>query len=515
MTTAPASQEAPGKFREPAKLPRTIIVGSGMSGIAMAIALLEAGSDDFVILEKGDRIGGTWRENSYPGLACDVPSPFYALRSDLNPHWSRLFSPGAEIQAYFESVVERRGLRRFIRFGVHVTSAAWDGRCWHVHDSTGTEYVAPALVAATGVLHQPRMPDLAGLEEFAGPVFHSARWDHSVELSGRRVGVVGTGSTGVQIVTALAETCAEVVQFQRTPQWVATVPNPHIPGWLRAATARVPGLAALAYEVSRIGFDALAAAIIADGWRRKVFQGMARRSLAAVADPQLRERLKPADQPGCKRLIMSPGYYRAVQKPHVVVEDTAIERVEADGVRLADGRVRRLDVLVLATGFDAQAYIRPMRVLGRDGADLDEAWANGPFAHYTSMVPGFPNLFLLLGPNSPIGNSSLVPLAEAQSRYAVRWLRHLAESGCTAIEPTPEATEVFRVRLREAMPKTLWVTGCDSWYLGPDGVPVLWPWSTAQFRRAMARLRHRDFLEHREPGAVEPPSAPAMVEVGR
>lgn len=482
-----------------APLPGVVIVGAGMSGIAMAIALLEAGSDDFVILEKGQRIGGTWRENTYPGLACDVPSAFYAFRTDLNPSWSKLFSPGAEIQAYFEAVVRRRGLERFIRFGVEVVSAEYDDGIWTLTDADGGTYQAPVFVGATGVLHRPRYPDIDGLDTFEGSVFHSARWDHDVTLGGARVGVIGTGSTGVQITVALAEVCDHVVQFQRTPQWVATVPNPPIPALLRRALGWIPGAPRGMYELNRTLFDTITTAVVKDGWRRRAFQGLARRSLRAVDDPELRRQLRPEDEPGCKRLIMSPSYFTTVQQPHVMVESRAIANVEPTGVRLKDGTLHELDVIVLATGFDAQAFLRPMRVTGRGEAELDSVWANGPMAHYTTTVPGFPNLFLILGPNSPIGNTSLVPLAEAQSRYVVRWLERMRERDLASVEPTMEATQRFRERIREDMAPTVWVSGCDSWYLGPDGVPLLWPWSPRRFRQEMRHPRYEDFDETRRP----------------
>lgn len=478
-----------------ANLPGVVIVGAGMSGIAMAIALLEAGSEDFVILEKSNRIGGTWRDNTYPGLACDVPSAFYAYRTDLNPNWSRLFSPGTEIQAYLESVVRRRGLERFIQFGVEVVKAEYGEGSWTLTDATGATYEAPVFVGATGVLRRPCYPDIDGLDTFAGSVFHSARWDHGATLEGARVGIIGTGSTGVQITTALADVSARVVQFQRTPQWVATVPNPRIPSAVRRAADLVPGVPAAVYEVNRRLFDSMATAVIRDGWHRRLFQGYTRRSVQVVGDPELRGQLQPSDQPGCKRLIMSPGYFKAVQQPHVTVESGAISHVEPSGVRLKDGTLHELDVLVLATGFDAQAFIRPMEVRGRDGLALDDVWADGPVAHYTTTVPGFPNFFLILGPNSPIGNSSLVPLSEAQSRYVVTWLRRMSDRGIRSVEPTAEATGRFREKIRDAMAPTVWVTGCDSWYLGQDGIPMLWPWTANRFRQAMRNPRYADFVE--------------------
>ncbi|MGB5795291.1 MAG: SDR family NAD(P)-dependent oxidoreductase [Mycolicibacter algericus] len=479
----------------PDPLPSVAIIGAGISGIAMGMALQDVGAADFTIFEKAERIGGTWRENTYPGLTCDVPSHYYTYRSVPNPDWSHLFSPGEEIAEYLHNVVRSRRLDAHIRFGNEVVDGEFkDGR-WHLRSAGGDVHCADVLVCATGVLHHPKTPDISGLADFAGPCFHSARWDHDVTVAGARIGVIGTGSTGVQITSALAETAASVTLFQRTPHWVATIPNPAVPKMAKALLRHVPFADSLWYESIRHAFDEFAKATTANGWQRRAMAQMAQRSLAAVNDQTLRSELTPDYQPGCKRLIFSPTFYGAAQRDNVAVVTEKIDQVQSDGVRTADGQLHQLDVLVLATGFEAHAYMRPMQLTGRDGITLDEAWAHGPHAYLTTAVPGLPNMFMVLGPHSPVGNSSLVPVAETQARYVVSWLQRMRDRNLAEIEVTAEATDAFRRAVDDALPDTLWATGCDSWYLGPDGKPVLWPWPMARFNRDLAQLRPHDFHE--------------------
>ncbi|ORA36173.1 monooxygenase [Mycobacterium branderi] len=479
----------------PDPLPSVAIVGAGISGIAMALALQDAGAANFTILEKADRIGGTWRENTYPGLTCDVPSHYYTYRELPNPDWSHLFSPAEEISAYLQRVVQERRLTPHIRFGAEVVDGEFKDSRWHLRTASGETHTADVLVCATGVLHHPKIPAIAGLDDFAGPCFHSARWDHDVPVAGARIGVIGTGSTGVQITAALAETAGFITLFQRTPHWVATVPNPAIPRVVKALLRHVPFTDAALYESIRHAFDEFAKATTENGWQRRAMAWLSRSSLATVGDRQLRAALTPDYQPGCKRLIFSPSFYRAVQRDNVHVATEKIDHVRPDGVQTSDGQVHQLDVLVLATGFDAHAYMRPMRLTGRDGITMDDAWANGPHAYLTTAVPGLPNMFLMLGPHSPVGNSSLVPVAETQARYVVSWLRRMRDRNLAEVEVSAEATDAFLREVDDALPDTLWATGCDSWYLGPDGKPVLWPWPMARFNRDLAEVRPADFYE--------------------
>nr|WP_272936686.1 NAD(P)/FAD-dependent oxidoreductase [Mycobacteroides chelonae] len=471
------------------------VIGAGMSGIAMALALQDAGFSEFTIFEKAQRLGGTWRENSYPGLTCDVPSHYYSYRDMPNPNWSQLFSPGSEIQGYLEQVVSKRHLHRHIRFGTDIVAAEFVDDHWELRTADGVSYRADVLVCATGVLHRVREPAIEGLGDFDGPRFHSARWNHDIPLEGVRVGVIGSGSTGVQITSALAGRAASVTLFQRTPHWVATLPNPRVPTPVRSALRRVPGASRALYSANKRAFDVLAKAVTEESWQRKAFAKLARSSLARVADDGLRAALTPAYEPGCKRLVISPTFYRAIQRDDVHLVTAGVDRVVAEGVRTVDGTLHKLDVLVTATGFDAHAYMRPMALTGRGGITIHEAWRRGPHAYRSTVVPGFPNLFLMLGPYSPLGNSSLVPVAETQARYVVSWLQRIRDRNVASIEVTPEAAEQFRTEVAAALPNTLWATGCDSWYIGPDGKPVLWPWTMHKFRADLAEPDPADFVE--------------------
>lgn len=467
---------------------RVIVMGAGMAGILSAIKLREAGIDDVVLYEKADRLGGTWRENTYPGVACDVPSHLYSYSFALNPDWSHTFASGAEIQAYFERVAADHGVVPLIRFGEEVTRCDWrDGR-WHVVTASGTHDEADVLIAATGVLHHPKRPDIEGLETFAGACFHSARWDHDVELAGARVGIVGTGSTAVQIVSAVVEEVAHLTLFQRTAQWIAPVHNdaydPSFQAELREHPEQLEDLhqrlndAFEIYSHAIVEADSPAMAAIEDGCRINLEQH--------VADPGLREQLRPGYRAGCKRLVLSEDFYDAIQHPHAELVTAGIERVEPAGVRTVDGVLHELDVLVLATGFRTDAFLRPMEVTGRDGVTLAQAWDPRPVAHLSVTMPDFPNLFLLNGPNGPVGNFSLIEVAELQLGYCLALIERLRSGESREITPTPEATQRFEDERVEASKATIWSTGCSSWYLDDRGVPTVWPFRFTRFREEMA-----------------------------
>ncbi|HEX4904765.1 MAG TPA: NAD(P)/FAD-dependent oxidoreductase [Acidimicrobiales bacterium] len=465
--------------------PRVVVVGSGMSGLCAVHYLREAGVDDITVLEKRGSIGGTWRDNTYPGLACDVPSRFYQFTFATNPDWSHLFSPGAEIAAYFEKVADDLDLRRHVRFGQEVTSIERVDGEWVVRTAAGGEWRADFVLSAAGVLHHPHVPDIAGAEEFEGALFHSARWDHDVPLEGARVGIIGSGSTGVQITTALSTVASKVSVFQRSPHWVVTLPNPAYPRLLKAAHRRLSALDHGGYLAYRTAMELFAQALVQDGVRRRAIELLCRSSLAMVRDRDLRAKLTPDYQPGCRRLVMSPGYFKAVQRDTVDVVTDAIERITPTGVRTADGEEHDLDVLVLATGFDAHAFIRPASVVGDGGRTLDDVWADGPKAYYGVAVPGLANLFMLMGPHSPVGNYSLTAIAESQAAFVAGWIERWAAGEFDTVEVSQEAYEEHQRAMNAAMPGTVWASGCTSWYLGKDGLPELWPWTPDRYRKAM------------------------------
>jgi cation diffusion facilitator CzcD-associated flavoprotein CzcO len=466
---------------------RFAVIGAGMAGILSAIKLNEAGLTDFTVYEKGDELGGTWRENTYPGLACDVPSHLYSYSFALTPEWSHRFSPGPEIRAYFERVAREHNVIPKVRFGDEVTSCTFAGGRWALETKNGHHDEVDVVIAATGVLHHPRYPDIEGLDSFAGSMFHSSRWDHNASVDGARIGIIGTGSTAVQMVSALVGRVAKLSLFQRTAQWVMPQENPAYSdeevAEFRSDPARLPALHTQLGEMFGIFANAV---VDSDSPGIKMIEETCLANLENnVRDPELREKLRPAYRAACKRLIISPDFYDAIQQPNAELVTEAIERVETEGVRTGDGRLHELDVLVLATGFHADAFMRPMQVTGRDGLTLDRAWAARPNAYLSISIPGFPNFFMLNGPNGPVGNFSLIEVAELQFAYVMQLVAHLRNGECREISASREAMEEFEAARSEAAKKTVWVTGCRSWYLDDRGIPATWPWSFDRFRAEM------------------------------
>jgi cation diffusion facilitator CzcD-associated flavoprotein CzcO len=474
--------------------PRIVIVGAGMSGLCQAVLLKRAGFTDVTVLEKSDGLGGTWRDNRYPGLTCDVPSHLYQFSFDLNPSWTHLFSPGNEIREYFEAVARRRDLGRHIRYGTEVVDALHVGAHWRLTTAAGEVIDADFLILATGFLHRPRIPEFAGSAEFAGRVVHSARWTEDIGVAGKRVVVIGNGSTGVQLVSAIAGTASHVTLMQRTPQWVAHMPNPVIPQRVRAIQTRSGLLRQALLRVEYLLFDTLNAATTRDGFWRRTITRLCERNLASVRDPELRADLTPDYQPMCKRLIIHPTFYRQVQRSDVSVETSEVAQFEEGGVRTVDGRLLAADIIALATGFDAHAYVRPATVRTHDGHTLDAAWAQGPRAFKSVAVEAMPNLFMLLGPHSPIGNFSLVQISEAQAAYVVRWVTRWAAGEFEFTAPRAESVAGYLDHIRRGLPGTVWTTGCSSWYQGPDGLPELWPYPPQDYLALLSSRDDEDYV---------------------
>lgn len=470
---------------------RFAVIGAGMAGLLAATKLLDAGFGDVTVYEKADDVGGTWRDNTYPGIACDVPSHLYCYSFALNPEWSRMYSPGAEIQDYFVRFARERQLQRRIRFGDAVASCRFVDDRWRIETEGGRRDVADVVIAATGVLHRPRYPDLDGLDRFAGRCFHSARWDRTAVVEGSRVGVVGTGASAAQIVSALVDRVGHLTLFQRTAQWILPVVNPPYTEDDKATFRRHPEhLTELRDKLER-RFDGFSAAIVdATSPEMRWIEDACRTNLAEnVSDPALRDRLRPDYRAACKRLVLSVDFYDAIQRPNAELVTEPIRGVERGGVRTADGHLHPLDVLVLATGFHADAFTRPMTVTGRGGVSLDDAWAERPEAYLSVSVPDFPNFFFLNGPNGPVGNFSLIGVAELQVGYVMQLVDRLAARRCRQICASADALAEFERRRVEAAATTVWATGCRSWYLDDRGVPAAWPWPFARFRSEMAAPR--------------------------
>jgi cation diffusion facilitator CzcD-associated flavoprotein CzcO len=463
------------------RVPRVIIMGAGMSGMCMGIQLLKAGIQNFVIYEKKDTIGGTWRENTYPGLTCDIPSFFYTYSFEPNPRWTHRFPPGSEIQQYFLNVFHKYGLDNYTRFKEEVTEARYEDGRWKVRTSSGIEDSAEFLVSAAGILHHPAMPDIPGLDTFKGAMFHSARFDHSVPQQGKRIGVVGTGSTAVQMMEPLSQVAERVFMFQRTAQWIYPMGNKEFSKrWINLMT-RYPGLPTMIYHLQKDLLDWFLPAVVKPGLRRRFLAYLCKKHLDKVRDPVLRAKLTPDYQPGCKRLIMSGTFYDTIQKPNVTLVTDGIEKIEPEGIRLKTGELIALDVMILATGFNAHAYMRPTKMYGENGLSLEQAWQQGPKALRSLAMPGFPNFFMLMGPHCPVGNYSLIAVAEYATNHIMKFIRMFMEQRFDQIAPRPEAVAAFYKDVAGAMPQTIWSTGCKSWYYGPTGQPELWPWTAKKF----------------------------------
>ncbi len=453
------------------------IIGSGFSGICMGIKLKQAGIHDFVILEKDDDLGGTWRDNTYPGCACDIPSYLYSFSFAPNPGWTRMFAPWDEILGYLRDCADRFGIIPHIRYGADVTGASYSDGSWTVQVNGDDALTARALVTGVGALHDARVPDLPGIGSFAGTAFHSAHWNHTHDLNGRRVAVIGTGASAIQFVPRIAPQVERLTVFQRTAPWVTPKPDRAIGPRERAVHTRFPAgqralrnAVYLAMELRGLGF-ALSPKLM------KPLEVQARRHLQKqVTDPGLRARLTPDYQIGCKRMLFSSDYYPTFSRDNVDLVTERISRVTPGGVVTADGTEHPCDTLVLATGFRVSGSLTRMRITGRDGADLNDEWKrDGHAAHLGITVSGFPNLFLLVGPNTTLGHSSMVFMIEAQVRYVLQAIR-LLHAGTPAVEVRPDVQDRFVSAVRDKLDSTVWQSGCASWYLDERGRnTTIWP----------------------------------------
>ncbi|HEY0617322.1 MAG TPA: NAD(P)/FAD-dependent oxidoreductase [Kribbella sp.] len=475
------------------------IIGSGFAGLCMGIKLRQAGCEDFVILEKADRLGGTWRDNTYPGCACDVPSYLYSFSFEQNPNWTRMFAPWDEILAYLEHCAAKYGIADKIRYGAEVTEAAFDestGR-WTVLVNGSETIDARALVAGVGNLHQPKFPDLPGLDSFAGRTFHSSQWDHDQDLTGRHVAVIGTGASAIQFVPRIAEQVDHLDVFQRTPPWITPKPDRAIGPRERTLHARFPAGQRAIRNLIYWGLEARGLGFTGNAKLMKGLELQAKRHLRKqVTDPVLRAKLTPAYQVGCKRLLQSNDYYPAFARDNVDLVTTPITRVTPTGVITADGVEHECDTIVLGTGFEISGNLTRIGLLGRDGVDLADAWKrDGIGAHLGIAVAGYPNLFLLVGPNTALGHSSMVFMIEAQVRYVMQALDLLRQRTGSYVEVREEAQDRFVSEVQDQLGDTVWQSGCNSWYLDAQGRnSTIWPEFTVSYWRRTRRLDPADFV---------------------
>jgi cation diffusion facilitator CzcD-associated flavoprotein CzcO len=477
---------------------KVAIVGAGFSGIAMAIALRRAGIEDFTVYERGDGIGGVWRENTYPGAACDVPSYLYSYSYEQRRDWSQPCSPQQEILDYLHETARKHGVADRVRGSTEIAHARFDDVAarWQLETATGEQLDADALVIACGQLSKPAWPPLPGRDEFAGHSFHSAEWDHGYDLTGKRVAVIGTGASAIQFLPPIAEQAAHVDVYQRTAPWMLPRRNPCYPRWARALIRHVPGLQWLRrrsiflfMEYCILGLTRFPPA----RWLLSAWSSAFMR--LQVRDPELRRKIRPDYPFGCKRVLFSSAYLPTLQRPDVELIAERVERIGEHGPIAANGREREVDCIVYGTGFRTNDFVLPMRVEGLAGQELQQAWDGGARAHLGIAVAGFPSMFLLYGPNTNLGVGSIIEMVEAQVGYVVDALRTLRRSGAAALDVRPEVLEASDARIQERLRNTVW-TSCDSWYRedGDGRVTTNWPGYMTEYTRATRQL---DLSEYR------------------
>ena len=494
-TAPPAPEAAAATTAGAGPLPRHVrvaVIGAGFAGIGAGVRLLQAGRTDFVILERAGAVGGTWRDNTYPGCTCDVPSHLYSYSFAPNPDWSHSFSRQPEIWSYLDAVSDRFGVRPYIRFGTELAEARWDGGSsrWRLRTSHG-DLTADVVIVAAGPLSTPSLPDIPGLDTFPGEVFHSARWDHRADLAGKRVAVIGTGASAIQIVPAIQPVAGRLTLFQRTPAWVMPRRDRRISDTEKWLYRQVP----LTERVVRQGLHASREALVAGFVKQprlfRAAQRIALRHLArSVPDPDLRARLTPRYMLGCKRILLSNNYYPSLTQPNTELVTAGLAKVDGSTLTAQDGTARDADVIVFATGFHVIDMPVARRITGAAGVTLAQTWGEDMRALRGTTVAGFPNLCLLIGPNTGLGHNSLIHIIEAQLEYALDYLAALDRPGVAAIDATPEAEQRWCEDVQRRMASTVWATGgCMSWYLNSAGRnPTLWPGSVGRFRRATRRV---------------------------
>jgi cation diffusion facilitator CzcD-associated flavoprotein CzcO len=469
-----------------------VVIGAGFGGLGMAIRLKQAGFNDFILIEQDDGVGGTWRANRYPGAACDIESHLYSFSFEPNPAWSRTYAPQGEILAYLERCADKYGIRPHLRLGTRVTSAVFD-ECrglWTLETSGGTVQ-ARVVVSATGGLSRPSYPDIPGLASFSGKMFHSARWDAGFPLAGKTVAVVGTGASAIQIVPAIASDVGRLLVFQRTPPWILPKMDFPISPEQRERFRRFPALQRLARTGQYLQHELFALGFVVEPRILERASALALRHLKrSVPDRALRKRLTPSYTMGCKRVLLSNDYYAALQRENVALVTEGIQEACPSGILTRDGVEHAADAIVLATGFQAAEAVAPFPVRGRGGRDLDEAWRDGAEAYLGTAISGFPNHFMIVGPNTGLGHSSMIFMIESQIAYILDAIQTMRRDGLRFVDVHADAQALYNRRLTERLARTVWNTGgCSSWYRTSNGKnTTLWPGFTFEFR-----LRTRRF----------------------
>ncbi|HET6625774.1 MAG TPA: NAD(P)/FAD-dependent oxidoreductase [Nocardioidaceae bacterium] len=499
---SPAAPPLPGHVS-------TFVVGAGFGGLGMAIRLRRRGDRDFLVVDRGDDVGGTWRDNTYPGAACDVPSQLYSFSFAPNPEWSRSFSPQPEIQAYLRRVAADAGVLENFRFGVSFEDATWDAEAqvWRVGTSLGS-LTADVLVTASGGLSEPKLPDIDGLDSFAGEVFHSARWNHDYDLTGKRVAVIGTGASAIQIVPEIAEQVSHLDVYQRTAPWVMPRRDRPYSALERFGFRHLPGLQRLYRTAIYWGRETFVPGFTVNPKLAAPAKKLALANIArAIDDPVMRTVVTPTFEIGCKRILISNDWYPALTRAHVDLVTDRIAKVTPRGIVTTDGVEREVDALVVATGFHTTEQPIAEHITGRTGETLAQTWdRDGMAAYKGTTVHGFPNLFQIIGPNTGLGHSSMVFVIESQIAYILDALATMRRSGVTALEPKPTAQQRWNTDLQRRLRRSVWNTGgCSSWYLDEHGRnTTLWPRTTFTLRRLLARFDTEQYLSTAHTPAAVP-----------
>jgi cation diffusion facilitator CzcD-associated flavoprotein CzcO len=465
-----------------------LIIGAGFAGLGMAIRLKQAGIDDFTILEGADRLGGTWRDNTYPGIACDIPSHLYSYSFEPNPKWSKFFGPQKEILSYLERTADKYAIVPHIRFGTRANGATFDEATglWTVETTKGERIVARVVVSGAGhALTKPVYPDVPGRDTFAGKTMHSARWDHDYSLEGKRVAVIGTGASAIQIVPSIAGRVGHMDVYQRTASWVMPKPDREISADEQALFARHPGVQRFARRAIYWVLEAMALGYVVEPRLQKIREVLSTRYLERkVKDPELRKKLTPNFRLGCKRILISNDYFDVLQKDNVELVTDGIAEIRPNSIVTKDGKERPVDVIIYATGFETAEAKPPFKIRGKGGVDLAHAWKDGIEAYLGSTVPGFPNSFLLLGPNTGLGHSSMIFMMESQFNYVLDAVRTMRAKRLKSVELKPAVAADYNRKLQKRLERTVWNSGgCASWYLTSTGKnTTAWPGFTFEFR---------------------------------
>ena len=471
-----------------------LIIGAGFAGICAAIKLREAGYDNIVIAEKTGGISGTWYDNAYPGAACDVPSHLYSFSFEPNPDWSRRFSPSHEIREYAERIVEKYDLAKHIHSHTEIMSATFDeaAAVWNIHAKGGKTYCARFLIVSVAILGEPQMPDIAGIDDFAGPSFHSARWDDAVKVEGRAVAMIGSAASAVQITPPVAKTAKQLYVLQRTPNYVVKRSDRAYTKLEKFLFRYLPGFV----KVPRLAMYLYLELMFIRGFKQgsfinKVMTSQAKSARKQIKDPSLRAKLTPDYPMGCKRVLLSDDYYDALQRGNVELVTDGIERITKTGVQMKSGGHIDADVIVYATGFSATTFMPRLDLTGTNGATLAK-WRADSKAHRGLTIENMPNAFFMLGPNTGLGHSSMILMIETQVKYMMNFINDLDDNSYAS--PKPDAVTAYNDWLHGHFAKTIWATSCQSWYKRPDGsIPTIWPFPTYKYASMMKRV---DFGEY-------------------